>query len=1128
MKKIIDLPGKVKYPYLLRLLLLMKLTTFIILISVLNVLAGKSYSQTKSLTLKMEDVSIREVLSKIEDQSEFYFMYSGKIIDVDKNISINVSNQKIEKVLDLMFAGTNVGYAVKDRIIVLTTPELGYADVNFAVTQQRTVSGKVTDERNQPLPGVTIVVKGTTQGTITNSDGEYNLTNVSDNAILVYSFVGMKSQDVAVGTRTSIDVVLQADIIGIEEVVAIGYGTQRKADLTGSVANIKMEDKETVANITLYTALKGTTAGVNVGGEGLAGDAPDLSVRGKTSLSATDAPLVVLDGIIYYGSITDININDVESVDILKDASAAAVYGSRSANGVILITTKKGKSEKPLFNVNAYYGFQDYTNSPERVMNGDEFAIRLVDFYYQQELYRWYQTNPVSDAGKPVRSDVSDRNVVAGFIRTEEEKINYLANKEVDWMKEVEQTAPIQNYDISVSGRTELTNYYLSLSYTDQKGRLLNDQFKRNTLHVKLENKIADWITIGLNTSFSSLDYSGIAASFSDAMLASPLVNMTTPDGKYPIELAKETTHPLQYTVIDNDDKRENLFLSGFAKIKIPKIEGLEYEFNYANTRYSRKNATYYPKSTSAGSAAGGDARKDHTNNISWIINNILTYSKIFADNHSVNATLLYSRENRQGDDSNLRATSFDNELLGYNGMELGTIPSLNTGAWEENSLSYMARVNYSYNSRYLLTGTIRKDGFSGFGPNRKTATFPSLSLGWVISKESFFSNLNAIDLLKIRTSVGKNGNQGIGRYSSFSKMATNAYAFGSQTAIAIYPNTLGNADLGWESTLSYNIGIDYGVLNSRIYGAIDMYKSVTSDVLVRRTIPGSTGYSSVWTNLSAIDNKGIELSINSVNINKELKWETGFVFSLNRDKITKLYGGGYDRDIGNSWFVGEPINSIYSYKVNPVVWTEEEFYRGDIKIPGMYPGHYKVEDLNGDNDIDPDNDRTIVGYEDPNYRFSLTNNLSFKNFNLYVFINSIQGGNGYYLKDNARAVFSCPNLPESADAGIQYVYRQNLVATRQYWTPDNGVKNAPALYYLPRREHYFFQDRSFVRLQDVSLSYDFNKNFLETYKIDGLRVYLSGKNIYTWTNWEGWDPELGENYTRMMRSVILGVRLSF
>jgi TonB-dependent starch-binding outer membrane protein SusC len=1000
--------------------------------------------------------------------------------------------------------------------------------------QERTISGTVTGIDKAPLPGVSVAIKGIAVGTITDVNGKFSLAIPSSAQTIVVSFVGMVTQEIPIGTGIVYDVVLSESTVGLNEVVVIGYGTQKKSDLTGSVVRVNMDTKTTTANLSVSSALQGVTAGVNVGGTGAAGSTPDISIRGRTSLSASDQPLIVLDGIIFNGSIADININDVESIDILKDASAAAVYGSRSANGVMIITTKKGKSEKPLFNLNAYYGIQDYTNSPEKVMNADQFAIRLVDFYYQQALYAWYAkrpTSPTDFGGKPVRGDITDRNYVATFLRTQEEKDNYLAYKYVDWMKEIEQAAPIQNYDLSVSGKTDKTNYYLSGNYNNQKGRLMNDLFDRITIHTTLENKITDWLTVGINLSYSIRDYSGVAADMNWAMLASPLVNITTPQGTYPPDLAMESSsyhHPLQYTVIPNKNLSRNLFTLGYAKIVVPKVKGLTYDFNYSNTYVTSKNETFYPATTTQGNASKGYATKSLSESVSWIFNNIITYNRTFAANHSVNATLLYSREQRTGEGNGLNASGFDNEVLGYNAMQLGTIPTVSTTAWEENSLSYMARLNYTFRSKYLLTGTIRRDGFSGFGENNKTATFPSLSLGWVISDESFLKNVKAINHLKLRTSVGVNGNQGIGRYSSFSKMGTNnPYVYGASTAVGIYPSSLGNADLGWESTLSYNLGIDYGVLKNRITGAIDVYKAETSDVLVLRALPGSTGYQNVWTNIGGISNKGIEVSLNTVNIDKEIRWESKFVFSLNRDKISKLYGGSADKDVGNGWFVGEPISAIYDYKSANAIWTEQEFYSGQITIPQTYPGHIKIEDLNGDGDLDPNNDRSIIGYKTPNYRFSISNDVMYKNFTLSVFINSIMGGNGYYMADNARAVLSCITVP-GGDAGIQYVYRNNLVATRQYWTPDNGVTDAPSLYFLPRRVMGIYQDRSFVRLQDVSLSYSFEKKILSTLGLDGMQIYISGKNLYTWTKWQGWDPEMMDDYTRMMKSVIGGLKLTF
>jgi TonB-dependent starch-binding outer membrane protein SusC len=1004
-----------------------------------------------------------------------------------------------------------------------------------AFAQEKSITGTVTGADKTPLAGVAVSVKGAAIGTNTDANGKFTLTIPASAQTLVFSFIGMTTQEIPIGTGTVFNVVLSESTVGLNEVVVIGYGTQKKSDLTGSVVRVNLDTKTTLANVSLGSALQGVTAGVNVGGTGTAGSSPDLSIRGQTSLSATDAPLIVLDGIIYNGSISDININDVESIDILKDASSAAVYGSRSANGVMIITTKKGKSEKPLFNINSYYGLQDYTNSPEKVMNADQFAIRLVDFYYQQSLYAWYAKRPTSDSdfgGKPVRGDITDRNYVSTFLRTQEEKDNYLAKKYVDWMKEIQQTAPLQNYDISVSGRTDKSNYYISGSYIDQKGRLLNDKYGRTTIHTTLENKITDWITVGINSSYSIRDNSGVHADVNWAMLASPLVNVKTPLGTYAPDLAMESSsyhHPLQYTVIPNKNISRNLFTLGYIKIAIPKVKGLTYDFNYSNTYITSKAETFYPASTTQGNNSKGYATKSLNESINWILNNIITYNRTFATDHAVNATLLYSREKRNGENNTLNASGFDNEVLGYNSMQLGTIPTVSTGAWEENSLSYMARLNYSFKNRYLLTGTVRRDGFSGFGANRKFATFPSVSLGWVISDEAFLKSQTVINYLKLRLSDGVNGNQGIGRYSSFSKMGTNnPYVFGGSTAVGIYPNSLGNADLEWESTLSYNVGIDFGVLKNRISGSVDVYKAQTSHVLVSRALPGTTGYSSVWTNIGGISNKGIEVTLNTVNIDKQLRWESKFVFSLNRDKISKLYGGANDKDVGNGWFVGQPISAIYDYKATGGVWSEAEFYAGKITIPQTYPGHLKVADLNGDGDLDANNDRSIIGFKTPNYRFSIANDFKYKNFTLSVFINSVMGGNGYYMADNARAVLSCITYA-GGDAGIQYVYRNNLVATRQYWTPDNGVTNAPSLYFLPRRVMGIYQDRSFVRLQDVSLSYNIGKDLLNTLGIDALQIYVSGKNLHTWTKWQGWDPEmLVDDYTRMMTSVIGGIKLSF
>ncbi len=996
---------------------------------------------------------------------------------------------------------------------------------------QSVVTGSVIDENGMVLPGANIVEKGTTNGVTADFDGNFSIELADANATLIVSYIGYAAKEVPVNGQTQLQIALEVDSAQLDEVIVVGYGTQKKSDLTGSVVRVTLEDKENSGNTNILQALSGAAAGVNIQNSSVAGGEANFSIRGKTSLSASDSPLIVLDGIIYNGSINDINTNDVESIDILKDASAAAVYGSRSANGVVLISTKKGKSKDPVISFNMYSGFQNMTNNPMKVMNADQYAARLVDYYYQQDLYTWYYTNPTSDAGKPVRPDTSTREAAATRLRTEEEKSNYLAGKETDWVDAITRFAAINNYSLSVAQQTERSNYFISGSYTNEDGILLNDNFKRFTLRSNVESKITDWLTFGLNTSYSYRDYSGIEASLWDARRASPLANNKIGSPDYDIYLTGEAymPFPLNNLYVDNSDISNNLFIVGRAKITVPWVEGLSYELNYSNTYSNRNRNTFYPVKTPDGSQNNGKAVKNPFEERDWIVNNIVSYNRTFGD-HNVNGTLLYSREHRQANGSELTSEGFDNSILGYNNVGLGTIFNLSSSAWEENSMSYMARAFYSFKNRYMLTATVRKDGFSGFASDNKYATFPSISLGWVVSDERFMDNSESV-FLKLRASYGKNGNQGIGRYSSFSRMQTTPYVYGSSTVIGITPEVLGNSNLGWETTSSFNAGIDFGFLNRRISGSIDAYKAETTDVLVNRALPPASGYADLWENIGAIENKGLEIQLSTVNIDGDkFKWSSDFVFSLNRNKITKLYGGDNDSDVGNQWFVGESINSIYDYEMAGGVWTEEELYNGTI-LDNWYPGQFKYVDQNGDGVIEPNADRTIIGNSDPNYRFSINNNLSYGNLSLSFLLNSIQGGNDYYIRDNYQIVNVSPNADD--------VYRINASAVRPYWTPDNGVNNATGVYNTPVRHSGIYESRSFIRLQDITLAYNFDSNLLDRLNIDRLQVQLSGKNLYTWTNWSGWDPETasydpnngsGNSNTGLplMRNVTIGLNLTF
>jgi TonB-dependent starch-binding outer membrane protein SusC len=1101
---------------------IMRLSVFFLFVIVAQSWALDSYSQVTRLSLDMKDARVIDVLGEIENKTEFFFLFNQKLLDVERRVDIEVRQRKIEDILDELFAGTNVNYLVMNRQIVLTTAQPGSEEYQqqTAMQQQGQVTGKVTDRTGAPLPGVTVVVKGTTAGTITNNAGTFSINNLPENATIVFSFVGMRSVEVSTTGKTAIDVVMYDQTIGIEEVVAIGYGTLKKSDLTGAVVSVNMAKKEMAANVNLSQALQGYIPGVNVGGAVRAGESGSLSIRGRTSLSASDSPLIVLDGIIYNRRLADIDVNDIERIDILKDASAAAVYGSRSANGVIIISTKRGESEKPLFSFNTYYGMQEMApNKMAEVMNADQYAVRMVDYYYyQQKLLPWYKTFPTSSELRPLRPDVQDKTLVSLSLRSLEEQQNYLKGYEVNWFDLVLKKAPIQNYSLSVSGKTNTTSYYLSGSYVNQEGIIQNDNFERISLRANFDNKITDWLTLGMNISLSRLDNSGFSADMTDVLRASPLANVYDENGNYPIFLTGENyqKHPLLGENIIDSEISNAIFVNLYSRIAIPYIKGLTYEINYSDTYSNNKRNNFYPKTTAEGASKKNYGTKNHSEEDNWLVNNILNYSKILNEKHSVNLTFLYSAESREFESSNLDAYDFDNPVLGYNSLQSGKFHTVKSNAWEEASISYMARINYAYNNRYLVTATYRRDGFSGFGKNNKYASFPSVSAGWVVSEESFMEKVSWLDYLKFRISYGMNGNQGIGRYSSLSRVSNSEYVFGSNSFVGVYPETMGNSNLSWESTGSTNLGLDFKILDQRISAEIDLYKAVTTDVLVRRTLPMMSGYDVIWTNIGGIENNGVEIGITSVNLKKpNLNWESRLIFSLNRDEITKLYGGENDFDLGNSWFVGKPISAIYNYFVDGV-WQEEELYNKTI-LANYYPGMYKLRDLNADGKIAPADDRAIVGYQTPNYRFGINNTISFKNFSFNFFLNSIQGGNGYYMDNNYGAIVA---------GGTDFEYRANRPGSHPYWRPDQPVNDAPAMFYSPPQQHGVYQEKSFVRLQDVSVTYNFSEKVLGRIGLKSLQLYASGKNLYTWSKWSGWDPE--SSNAPIMRSVIGGIKTSF
>ena len=988
MKKNKDLPGLVKNVGLQKLLLVMKLTCLLLLISIINVHASKSYSQTKTLNLNIENTTVKEVLSQIEDQSDFYFMYSGKLIDANRKVSINVENQKIDKVLRSIFANTDVEYTIKDRIIVLTNPEAFNDDI-IEEFQQQSVSGTVKDEAGQPLPGVTVVVKGTTQGTVTNADENYSITNIPDDATLVFSFVGMGSQEVVVGNQTTVNVEMVTESIGIDEVVAIGYGTQQKRDLTGSVGSIQMdEDLASRPVIDFGQAMYGKIAGVNViNSSGRPGASSTIQIRGINSISAGSAPLVVIDGIQLPGyDLNSINSADIESIEILKDASSASIYGSRGANGVILVTTKSGKSGKPKLQLNYSYSIQEVIRKMD-VMNSYEYAEAAIDAAQNG----WIETGGDRNAPKTVAAR-------GNLIYTWPEALEHPENlPNTDWQDVIFRVAPIHKVNLSYSGGDNKTQFLVSGGYLNQSGIVITSEYQKYTLNLKVDSEINDWINVGgmLNSVYDhenepyyrivewAVQYPAIYPIYgNNGYLGGP----NTMDGfedYYAILFRPLNGHPLFN--IDEDIQHHRFTTIGnlFAKFKL--LEGLSFRTSI-NAFYNRAdNTDYYPKDHNMGPSyyrtATFISNANRTINYTW--DNVLTYDKTIK-NQSFNLMGGYEFNKRDYYWLQGERRDYDNDDIHY--LTAGkVIYGADDAANQTTLISFFGRINYSYSGKYLLSASLRRDGSSRFGPNNKWGNFPSFALGWRASEERFMESLSMISNLKLRASYGLTGNDNFADYRWISQMTQAKVAIGDNLLTSYYPSSIENPDLAWERTKQLNIGLDLGLFEQRISLEADFYNTLSDNLLLAVPIPSTSGFTSVFTNIGELKNNGFELNLTSHNIDSKLKWTTQLNFALNRSKIMKLGPDNAPMIYSTNSFgsmqkineVGEPLFSFFGYKYDGVYMNQAEIDADPVAHASATPGDGRYKDVNGDGVLNSD-DRTIIGNYEPDFNWGITNTFSY------------------------------------------------------------------------------------------------------------------------------------------------------
>ncbi len=977
------------------------------------------------------------------------------------------------------------------------------------VQQAGVVKGQVTDKNGEGVIGATVKVKDAATGTVTDYDGNFTL-NVQGAGTLVVSYIGYLTKEVAFTPGQTLNITIEEDATALDEVVVVGYGVQKKSDVTGSVTSINKDRLSKLPVTNVLQAVQGAAAGVTISqGSSIPGDAPSALVRGRNSINAGTGPYIVVDGVPISksgGSLNDINPGDIESMEILKDASATAIYGTNGANGVILITTKHGKDGKPSISYNGYLGIEDFAHKMD-YCNGAQITQRYKDYVAQ---------NP----GETMYND---------FVKNQNEAEAQAAGRETDWLYDmVSQTGIIQDHNVTVNGGAEKIKYFISGDYMSQKGVLKGFNYKRYSLRMNIDADVTDYLRIGTNSYIVSHNRDGGRVNFMMAEAMSPYGKVYEDDGSYciyPMYTESLFFNPLRDINQDHERRQWNINLNAYAELNFGNIwkplTGLTYKFNFGYS-FVPKRENYY-----------NGAEQNDPNGYGYIFNaetqsrtveNILTYAKDIQKHH-FDITLLYASSRKKYHDNTATGAKFINDELLWHNLGGGGTQTAKSYTDLYTTVSQMGRLNYSYDSRYLFTFTVRRDGSSVFGSDNKYGTFPSVALGWNIANEKFMEKADWLNNLKLRLSYGKAGNEAIGVYETLAKMSNAALTMDGQSATALYPSSrMGNSGLGWETTKTFNIGIDFGFLNNRINGNIDFYTSTTTDLLLQRNLPKISGYSNVYMNMGKTANKGLEITINSKNIvTKDFTWGTNLVWSWNKNEIKDLYGDEKS-DIGNRWFIGEPISVIYDYEMVGI-WQKDEIERGDhLKWdPQAQPGDVKLRDVNGDGKIDPNDDKTIQGQTTPKWIGGLTNTFTYKNLSLSIFIQTVQG-----LKRNNSLLGTA-----SDEMG-----RRNSPTEIGYWSESNPSNEFRSLSKTSNRWGYGFPcDASFTRIKDVTLSYQFPAQIVNALHISALTVYASARNLATFTSWKGWDPEADitqrgwggyENNYPMTKSYVFGLNVTF
>jgi TonB-dependent starch-binding outer membrane protein SusC len=1011
--------------------------------------------------------------------------------------------------------------------------------VSSAAQAQTLIKGKVSDETGAAMPGVNIILKGTTNGATTDGRGEYTLNTDASDAVLVFSFIGYMTQEIPVNNRSTIDVDMAPSVESLNEVVVVGYGTQLKRDITGAILKINSDVLLQTASPNAIDQLKGHVAGVDiVTSSSVPGGGSQIRIRGnRTMVSSSalagnsaskdaatadqaDAPLLVVDGIPYAGNLNDISPNDIASMEILKDASATAIYGSRGAGGVILITTKRGTQGKVVFNYDAYYGVSSVMKEL-RVFNGQEYAQFKAD----------------AAAG----NSATPNTTLYGLSPAEQTALS--EGVSTNWQKLIYQNAPITNHSLGVSGGTDKSKYALSAGYFKQGGIIPNQDFTRYSIRSTMDHQLSKRIKVGLST-INSVTYQntpGGGGVTNGLMRMTPLASPYNADGTVNLlpqvgQTDGQNINPLTLESKSGSilarSRRLRTFNSFYGEVDI--IKGLKYRANIGLDFYQDKSDSYSGPATYVNSSllqSQSTANAKNTENYQYTVENLLFYDRTFNEKHKLGLTALYSFQKTHAQGSGLYGIGVPLDYMHNTNMYLAaSVSAANpTNAldnpnffWERGLVSYMGRATYSYDGRYSLTATVRTDGASVLSPGSQYYTYPAFAAAWNISNEKFMEAVPAVSNLKLRAGWGVTASQGINPYSTLGGLGTSAYNFGQGTAGqqgGYTVSNLPNNSLKWQSTAQYNIGLDFGILDNRISGAIEVYNQKTSDILLPVSLPPSNGASSTFLNVGKTKGSGLEITINTVNIKTDngFTWSTDFNYFFNREEIVQLSTSTQRNDIGNGWFVGQPIAVIYDFK-KIGIWQTDDPGLAAQTSPTQRAGQIRVLDWNTtgalpgsaeygkpDGRITPD-DRTIVGNFQPKFDAGITNRISFKRFDLSLSIYARMG-----MKVVVPYLASEPGGANFTGYNFFMQSRQNQLKV-DYWTPENPTNAFPrpdASLGAPLYSSTLsYIDGSFIKCRSINLGYDLPSALLSKAGITSLRVYVSAVNPFVI-----WSPFVRDGY---------------